>query len=173
MSDLDDDPRKALAAAILASQQLVITSSNIPTTRSLAESPAERILRRQERMVDRLLGHSRFGPGPKLLAELQQQVAQLQAELAQTRDALATAQSELAHELMNPNSRSALERLVIAVIAGGYGVKEETNTRRDSIAIEISDDAMEIYGMTLDPKTVRTYVYSAWAKEKKQRKPPR
>lgn len=79
-------------------------------------------------------------------------------------------QSELARESMNPNSRSALERLLIVAIAGGYGVKKETHKRKESIAMQLSHDAMEIYGFTVDPKTVRKYVNSAWDKLKKKQR---
>lgn len=131
-------------------------------------SPVEQMLRRQERMVDRLVGRPTSGRTPKQAVDLQQQVSRLQTELAQTRQALAEAQGELAHELMNPNSRSALERLLISAIAGGYGIKKETHKRKESIAMLLSHDAMEIYGFTVDPKTVRKYVTSAWDKLKKK-----
>jgi hypothetical protein len=168
LSDPTDDPLKALAAAILASQHAAIASPDAFRMKDLRGSPVEQMLRRQERMVDRLVGHPRHGRASPQLAELQQQVSQLQTELVQTRQALAETRSELAHESMNPNSRSALERLLIVAIAGGYGVQKETHKRKESIAMQLSHDAMEIYGFTVDPKTVRKYVTSAWDKLKKR-----
>lgn len=74
------------------------------------------------------------------------------------------AEKRLWAERLRPDSRDALERVLIAAIAFAFGHEALGKQRRTSMASNLEDAAIRAFGIRIDPKTVRRYVNQAIAR---------